>query len=154
MELTVEQVFRKGLEEALEGQRGNKEQKKRMNASLDLHVLGCDEEKRSWAEFSYELKECHLNPYNGIHGGVICALADTCGGVAIAVASGRMPSTTDLSCSYLRPMNGNSFRIRVDLNQIGNQLAGCSCSVFEQESGKLCVTCMLKYVLMNRAVDL
>lgn len=154
MELLETMSFKEALEAALNSQRSNEIQKRRMNASLDLHVLDCDEENKSWAEYSYELKECHLNPYDGIHGGVICALADTCGGVAIAVVSGRMPSTTDLSCSYLRPMNGNSFRIRVDLNQIGNRLAGCSCSVYEQESGKLCVTCMLKYILLNRPTAL
>ncbi len=146
--------FREALEAVVRGQQSNEELRKRMNASLDLHVLDCDEEHKSWADYSYDLKECHLNPYDGIHGGVICALADTCGGLAIAAASGRMPSTTDLSCSYLHPMNGNSFRVHVDLNQIGNRLAGCSCSVFDRESGELCVTSMLKYVLLNRPVDL
>lgn len=141
--------FKNSLAAALESQRSSEVQKKRMNASLDLHVLDCDEENRSWAEYSYVLKEEHLNPYNGIHGGIICAIADTCGGVSIAVASGRMPSTTDLSCSYLRPMNGKSFRIRIDLNQIGNRLAGCSASFYDAETGALCVTCMLKYILLN-----
>lgn len=146
--------FREALEAALDSQRSSEVHKKRMNASLDLHVLDCDEEKKSWAEYSYEVKECHLNPYDGIHGGVICALADTCGGVTIAVASGRMPSTTDLSCSYLRPMNGRGFRIRIDLNQMGNRLSGCSCSIFELETGKLCVTCMLKYIMLNKPLEL
>ncbi len=146
--------FRAALEAALEGQKNNGVQKNRFNASLDLKVLDCDEENRSWVDYMYERKEEHLNPYDGIHGGVICGLADTCAGVSIAVASGHMPSTTDLSCSYLRPMLGNRFRIHVDLNQIGHRLAGSSCSIYEMESRKLCVTSMLKYVLMSRPTDL
>ncbi|MDO4491313.1 MAG: PaaI family thioesterase [Lachnospiraceae bacterium] len=141
--------FRKALEAVLEGQRSDERLKGRMNASLDLQVLDCDEEHRQWAEYAYDLKEMHLNPYDGIHGGVICALTDTCGGVTIAVAAGRMPSTTDLSCSYLRPMNGQHFRIRVELTLLGNRLAGCSCSVYDRDSDKLLVTSMLKYILLD-----
>lgn len=142
------------LQAALEGQRSSELQKNRMNAGLDLQVLDCDEVNSSWADYTYEKKEEHLNPYDGIHGGVICALADTCAGVTIAVVSGRMPSTTELSCSYLRPMNGTSYRIHVELNQLGNQLAGSTCSIVDLTTGKLCATCMLRYVLLNRPVDL
>lgn len=154
METISTLTYKELLEEALDNQRKSETQKARMNASLELHVLDCDEEKRSWVDYSYELKECHLNPYGGIHGGVACALADTCGGVAIAMACGRMPSTTDLSCSYIRPMLGKSFRIRVDITQIGNKLAACNCSIYDRDGDKLCVTCMLKYILLNRVAEL
>ncbi len=128
----------------------NEKMKKRILASINLKLIGCDEENRSWAEYLYKKQEKFLNPYDGVHGGIACTLADSCMGDTLCGATQALPSTTDLSVSFVRPMTGDAFVIRVDIKMIGRQLAACVCEIKDRATGKLCVQAMGKFILVKK----
>ena len=54
----------------------NQNQTERYNSRLGLKLLCCDVEQKT-VDYIFETGEWCLNPYGGIHGGVICSLFDT-----------------------------------------------------------------------------
>ena len=119
---------------------------------LDLKILDCDEENRAWVDYYYKKQEQFLNPYNGIHGGVACVLADSCMGNSICGATQTLPSTTDMSVSYLRPMTAEEYRIHVEIRKVGKSLAAARCSIFEYGTDMLCVDAMAKFILVKKDI--
>ena len=144
-------TFHEVIEEVLSAQLTGK-MSGRIIADLELSLIDCDGENRLWADYLYKKKENHLNPYDGVHGGIACTIADTCMGNTICAATQSLPSTTDLSVSYLKPMNADSFRIHVEIRKTGKQLVAANCSIYELESGRLCVDSMSKYILVKKDI--
>ena len=120
-------------------------QKERLNAKLDLKLHDCSR-KEMWVEFAFESREWCLNPYGGVHGGIICSIIDTGMGTACASYSGKYVSTTDLTVSYLKPMMGKHYLIHVDLTQAGSRMIRCMAKVSDAESGLLCATGMASFI--------
>lgn len=143
--------FREAIEHILDLQ-GNDTLKSRIFGSLELEVLACDEENRIWSEFIYRKKEQHLNPYNGIHGGIACTIADSCMGSTLCALTQNLPSTTDMSVSYLEPMTADEFVVRVDIKKTGKRLAACTCEIKEKDTDKLCVSVMGKFILVKKDI--
>ncbi len=146
----LEKSYKERIRLLLDLQSNKESIKNRLNALMELQVLECDEADNNWSEYSFELKEFEMNPYDGLHGGMACAIVDTCGGNSIAAATGKAPSTTDLSISYIRPMNAKKFRVRVEFTLRGHKLYGTQVNIYNFETGELCASSMLKYILMNR----
>lgn len=146
-----EQDFKDALMQVMDAHRSEK-MKQRILGSFDLQLEGCDEDARSWAEFSYIKQEQYLNPYDGVHGGVACTLADSCMGSTLCAATQLLPSTTDISISYLNPMTADEYMIHVDIKKVGRQLAACTCEISEKNTGKLCVTAMGKFILIRKDI--
>ena len=147
----TEMPYKEALEAVLEVQQSEK-LKNRVFGSLKLQVIDCDNEKKSWADFRYEAQEQYLNPYDGVHGGMSCVIGDSCMGTAICAACAGLPSTTDMSVSYHSPMPVSNYRIHVEIKKIGAQLAGTTCDIFDENSGKLCVSLMAKYILVRKDI--
>lgn len=124
----------------------------RLNASLNLKVLDCDEKERKWIDYRYDAVELHKNPYGCIHGGMACTLFDTCAGIAGTVICGRFLSTTDLSVSFIKPMSSSFFRIHVDYNLVAHKMIGAEARIFSGETDELCALGMIKY--LKRSQDL
>ncbi len=146
-----EMSFKEVIRQILEVQK-NDNLKDRILGTLDLHIENCDEENRTWAEFTYKKREYHLNPYNGIHGGIACTIADSCMGFTLCAATQKLPSTTDISISYLEPMTADEYIIRVDVKKTGKTLAACTCEIREKETGKICVNVMGKFILVKKDI--
>ena len=127
--------FREALAQVIETQR-KEALKERIFGSLDLQIEAVDEEERKWAEFSYKKKERFLNPYNGLHGGIACTIADSCMGSTLCAATQSLPSTTDISVSFLEPITA----------------AASTCEIREKESGKLCVTVMGRFIFAKKDI--
>ncbi len=53
-----------------------------------------------------EIRDHHTNPFGTLHGGVICAIADTAMGVAFStmLEEGEAPTTLELKINYLKPI--------------------------------------------------
>ncbi len=53
-----------------------------------------------------EMRDHHTNPFGTLHGGVICAIADTAMGVAFStmLEEGESPTTLELKINYLKPI--------------------------------------------------
>lgn len=141
--------FKERIEYALQMQYSQEVMKNRLNVRLDLKVLDCDKETESWSEFLFEPREEFLNPYGGVHGGIGCTLLDTCGGLSVHAASRKAPSTTDMSVSYVHPMIGKAFRIRIDITLQGHRLYGVSGSIYDAETGVLCLNGIAKFILRD-----
>ncbi len=146
-------VFKESLESMLQMQIDNERLASKMNASLNLKLLEIDEENLNWVDFVYQAKESHTNAYGGIHGGIACAILDTCAGFAIAAFSQRSPSTVSLTTNYLLPMCGTDFRIHVVLNHIGNKVASATGEIYDQNTNELCVTSLIQYILLNHTIS-
>lgn len=67
-----------------------------------------------------------------LHGGVISALADTCGGCAVwsAVGEEDRVSTVDLRVDYLRPGRLEELRCAGDVLRVGNRVGVANMSLF------------------------
>ena len=148
-----EMSYKERVEALLKYMSSSERVSKRMNGSLGLSVLGVSEDTLS-TDFGYEAKECHLNPYDGVHGGVACTLLDTCGGTCVLADACKLPTTTDLSTSFIRPMSGHSFRIHIEFQLRGHHLYGVTGSIYDMETGRLCVSSMMKYMLTDMPVNL
>ncbi len=122
------------------------QQPQRLNALLDLKMLDGSRDEM-WAEYAFEADEWCRNPYGGVHGGIIASIIDTGMGMTCAAYSNKYVSTTDLSVSYLKPMMGTKFIVRVDLTQAGSRMIRCLAKVTDAESGVLCATGMGSFIL-------
>lgn len=67
-----------------------------------------------------------------LHGGVISALADTCGGCAVwsAVGGEDRVSTIDLRVDYLRPGQLEELHARGEVLRVGNRVGVANISLF------------------------
>jgi len=73
------------------------------------------------------------DPVRGaLHGGVISAVADTCGGCAVwsALSGEDRVSTIDLRVDYLRPGRAEELRCRGEVQRLGNRVGVAQISLF------------------------
>ena len=71
-----------------------------------------------------------------LHGGVISAVADTCGGCAVWSAIGEEDrvSTIDLRVDYLRPGRSEELHCRGEVQRLGNRVGVAQISLFHPSS--------------------
>ena len=145
MEMTAvkDKELAKEIEEILED---NRQQSERLNCRLNLQLVDCSREE-GFVEFAFDVKEWCLNPYNGVHGGAICTLFDTGLGMRAVAITQKMVSTTDISVSFLKPMNGKRYIIRAEYTQIGRRMARSVGKAIDAETGVVCATSMASFVL-------
>ena len=134
----------------------SKAQPGRTLAQLDLKLDSCEviqgaDEKdvRYHAEFIYEPKEEHLNPYGGVHGGFIGIVFDTALGMASASVCEKHIATTDMSVSYLRALWGNKFRVTCDYDHMGEHMIHGIGKMIDEKTGKVCATCLISYAILD-----
>ncbi len=73
------------------------------------------------------------NPVNGVlHGGVISALIDTCGGAAVwsQVEEGHLVATVDLRIDYLRPAPSADLACEGTVQRLGNRVGVADMRLF------------------------
>lgn len=120
----------------------------RLNARLNLQLENCGcEGSETYAAFGFDVKEWCLNPYGGVHGGAICSLFDTSMGVGAVALSQKMVSTTDITVSYLKPMNGKRYIFRTTYTQVGRRMIRCMGEARDADTGLLCATAMASFVV-------
>lgn len=119
----------------------------RMNQQLGLRLLDCSREEL-FVDFAFDNdREVWLNPYGGVHGGVICTLFDTCMGYGAAALSNGFVSTTDLSVSYLKPMMGTHYRFHIEYTQLGSRMIRCIGKAIDTDQDLLCATAQGSFVI-------
>lgn len=102
-------------------------------------VLGIDVEDLAHGRavlripFRPELIGDPLRP--ALHGGVISALADTCGGCAVwtAIDEEDRVSTIDLRVDYLRPGQAEELRAVGEVVRLGNRVGVASITLFHPD---------------------
>ena len=123
-----------------------KKQPNRLNAMLDLHLEDCSRAEK-YIEYMFNVKEWCLNPYDGVHGGIICSVLDTAMGVGVVAITQEFTSTADMAVSFLAPMRGDRYRIRCDFTQIGHRMVRVISKAIDAETDTLCATGMASFVL-------
>lgn len=140
--------FKKAMNEAMH--LNNESFPDRMNASLGLEVKNFSRKgKHAEIDYEYTRKEQQLNPYGGVHGGIVCTVFDTAIGIGADALSGHLVTTTDLSTSFLRALNGETYKIHVEYTHIGGRLISGIGYMYDKESGELCATCMATYMIIQ-----
>lgn len=89
-----------------------------------------------YAEGRICMKDHHTNPYGGMHGGCVYALADTVAGIAAATA-GRAVTTLNGGMNYLRPVKDTEYVIcKARAARLGKTIAVIDV-VIENDSGDI-----------------
>lgn len=145
MDQTAE--FEKELQEVM---KMNESFSERMNATLHLSIEKClRDDKRAEVDFNYTRQELHLNPYGGVHGGMVCTVFDTAMGIGAVALCGSLVTTTDLSTSYLRALRGDHYLVHLEFTHIGRRMISSVGHMYDKESGELCATCMGSYIVIE-----
>jgi uncharacterized protein (TIGR00369 family) len=103
------------------------------------------EEGRSVVHF--EAGERHWNPMGGLHGGILCDIADAAMGIAYAstLGEGEYFSTVELKINFLRPFKTGRLIAEGIVTNRGRTLGYVECEV-RDEDGRLIAksssTCM------------
>ncbi len=135
----------------------SKAQPGRTLAQLDLKLDSCEvincgtdgKDVRYHAEFIYEPREEHLNPYGGVHGGFIGIVFDTALGMASASVCEKHIATTDMSVSYLRALWGKKFRVTCDYDHMGAHMIHGIGKMIDEKTGRVCATCLISYAILD-----
>ena len=71
-----------------------------------------------------------------LHGGVLSALADTCGGAAVftVISLGDRVSTIDMLIDYLRPGELKDIACEATVTRIGNRVASTDMKIFHPDA--------------------
>lgn len=136
--------MRKEIEEVIESFQGQE----RFNKLLGLELLDCSREGL-WAEYAFNVEEWCKNPSGGVHGGVICSLFDTSTGITAVGLSEMNVTTTDMSVSFVRPMNGNRYIFRAECSHQGKRMLRLTGKAFDAETGELCATAMASFMVIG-----
>jgi uncharacterized protein (TIGR00369 family) len=88
-----------------------------------------------YAVVDLECKEHHSNPMGSLHGGVLCAIADTAMGIAHAsmLSEGESSTTTELKINFLRPVRQGKLRAIGKVIKHGKTLTVLESVVLDEE---------------------
>lgn len=109
------------------------------------------------AVIELEAEPRHWNPMGGVHGGIICDIADAAMGMAYAstLAEGETFTTVELKVNFLRPFKTGKLIAEGYLLNAGRTLGVVDCDV-RDENGKLIArassTCMTLRPANGKAV--
>ncbi|MEO0462949.1 MAG: PaaI family thioesterase [Pseudomonadota bacterium] len=78
-----------------------------------------------------------IEGHDQIHGGIIAALLDTAGDLAVAAKVGAAVPTADMRVDYLRPLAGVSIRAVGTARKVGRTLAVADIELFDADD-RLC----------------
>lgn len=123
-------------------------QPERLNAKLDLKMKDCSKDEK-FAVFIFDVQEWCRNPYGGVHGGIISAVFDTAMGMGAVGMTKKFVTTTDISVSFLRAMNGGQYIIHVDYTQIGKRMVRCMGRAIDAENGEVAATAMASFMTID-----
>lgn len=104
------------------------------NRELGIHVVELDK-GRAILGVPYKPSLIGDAQRPALHGGVISALADTCGGAAVwtAIGEGDRCSTIDLRVDYLRPARLETLHASAEVQRLGNRVGVTSIRLYHPE---------------------
>lgn len=87
------------------------------------------------AVIEYEAAERHANAMGTLHGGVLCAMADTAMGVAFYTVLGENESLTtlELKINYLKPVWNGKLTATARVVKRGKTIGLLECDILDQE---------------------
>jgi uncharacterized protein (TIGR00369 family) len=87
------------------------------------------------AVIEYEAAERHANAMGTLHGGVLCAMADTAMGVAFytALEEGESLTTLELKINYLKPVWKGKLTAAARVVKRGKTVGLMECDILDEE---------------------
>lgn len=101
-----------------------------------------------WVEYDFHAEEIHLNPYGGVHGGVIASLFDTGAGMGAMSLNSGYASTTALEVSYLRALRNADYLVHVDFTHVGHHLISASAKIVDCTTKEICATGHITFMMI------
>ena len=87
-----------------------------------------------------------------MHGGIVTAVADTATGIALVGLRMKAVVTVDITVSFLRSLEGKSYRVLVEFTHIGAKLASANVKIYDMGSDDLCATVMTTFMVLSDRV--
>lgn len=125
-------------------------------SEMGYELLDCgkDDAYYPFVEYLYVAKPSHRNNYEGVYGGMICGVFDTCMGMSATAVSGQMVTTSDLTVNFLRAAMGTNFRIRIEFTHIGGRNINSIGKMIDRDTDELIATAVSTFaVLRERPVS-
>lgn len=93
------------------------------------------------ATIELDVDEKHCNPFGGVHGGLICDIADTAMGTAYhsTLAENEICTTLEIKTSFLKPAPKGKLRAVATVLKEGRSIGFIECAVTD-EQGQLIAT--------------
>ena len=90
---------------------------------------------RGEAVIEIETTAAHANPMGTLHGGVLCAIADSAMGIAHAttLVEGETTTTLELKINFLRPVWTDRLRAVGKVIKAGKTISLVECDVFDSQ---------------------
>lgn len=104
------------------------------------------------ARLELEVKECHSNPYDILHGGVLTTMADTAMGAACLMRNKKVV-TVSITLEFVHPVPINT-RIITDAKIIneGHHIIVCECAMIDAE-GKIYAKAHATFYAIAKFID-
>jgi uncharacterized protein (TIGR00369 family) len=96
----------------------------------------------------------HLQVHGVVHGGVLAALADTAGGMAVYM---KLPprsrvATVSMTINYLEAVAGGEVLAQAELVRLGRNLAVVDCDLFDHNK-RIVAKALMTFAIISRGVQ-
>ena len=91
--------------------------------------------KRGYAVVELKVNEQYTNPFGGIHGGLICDIADSAMGAAYhsTLAENEICTTLELKTSFLKPAPKGKLRAEANVLKEGRSIGFLECTITDEQ---------------------
>ncbi|MEG2203836.1 MAG: PaaI family thioesterase, partial [Oscillospiraceae bacterium] len=120
----------------------------RINRLMAYELVECSWEERSLT-LAFPVEWWMLNPFEGMHGGLICTAFDIAFGTLSLTLSGmKQCPTAQLDVSFLQAVGlGDRLLVRVKANHMGRSLGNLTGEAISAKTGKVCATASTVFFL-------
>ncbi len=127
---------------------------RRLRASNTSRLFGFELEaiEPGRAVVTMRVRERHRQVHGVVHGGIVAALADTAGALAIymALPRGAHMATVELKINYLEPVAQGKVSAEGRMLRLGKNFAVSECEV-RDDAGRLTAKALLTFAINRRA---
>ncbi|MEG2174347.1 MAG: PaaI family thioesterase [Oscillospiraceae bacterium] len=113
----------------------------RINQLMDLQFIDCSAEEKTLT-LGFDVEWWMMNPFDTMHGGMICTAFDmTFGSLAIVLSDKTWTPTIQLAVSFIRPIGpGAHLRVKVHAASIGKTVSNLTGEVTKAGSDTVYAT--------------
>lgn len=126
--------------------------KGRQYAEMGYELIDCGREYEQYPfiQYRYVPKPEHRNHYDGLFGGIICGVFDTCMGMGSVALTDHFVTTADLTVSFLREAKGSEYIVHIDYMHIGSRLVNMSGKLIDRDTGELVATAVSTFAVIKQ----
>ena len=119
----------------------------------ELIACGTENEKSPYIEYSYVAKPEHRNNYDGLFGGTICGVFDTCMGMGAVALTQHFVTTVDITVSFLREARGDEYVVRIDYPHVGGRIVNMNGTLTDKKTGEPVATAVSTFAVLDKEIS-